>query len=96
MNHTSGLINNDRPFEPLRGQKAQIAYMLKHLKYDYTHTWDYQDVDYEILAAIISKQTHQSYNTYIRKNLLNRSIFTKLKIFLRFPKRNSATNGSNS
>ena len=68
MNHTSGLINNDRPFEPLRGQKVQIAYMLKHLKYDYTHTWDYQDVDYEILAAIISKQTHQSYNTYIRKN----------------------------
>ena len=68
MNHTSGLINNDRPFEPLKGQKAQIAYMLKHLKYDHTHTWDYQDVDYEILAAIISKQTHQSYNTYIRKN----------------------------
>lgn len=68
MNHTSGLINNDRPFEPLKGQKQQIAYMLKHLKNDHTHTWDYQDVDYEVLAGIISKQTHMSYNSYIHKN----------------------------
>lgn len=68
MNHTSGLINNDRPLSPLKGQKEQIAYMLKHLKYDHTHTWDYQDVDYELLAAIISKQTHLSYNAYIQKH----------------------------
>lgn len=32
------------------------------------HTWDYQDVDYEILAAIVSKQAHLSYNAYIQKN----------------------------
>lgn len=96
MNHTSGLINNDRPFEPLKGQKAQIAYMLKHLKYDHTHTWDYQDVDYEILAAIISKQTHQSYNTYIRKNFAKPLHLHQIKDFSEVSKRNSATNGSNS
>ncbi|MBB1079222.1 serine hydrolase [Limosilactobacillus sp. STM2_1] len=68
MNHTSGLINNDRPFVPLKGEKQQIAYMFKHLKNDHTHAWDYQDVDYEMLAAIIRKQTHSSYNAYIQKN----------------------------
>ncbi len=41
--------------------------MLKHLRNDHVHTWDYQDVDYEMLAAIISKQTHSSYNAYIHK-----------------------------
>lgn len=67
MNHTSGLINNDRPQTPLKGQRQQIAYMIKHLKYDHSHNWNYQDVDYELLAAIISKQSHQSYNAYIQK-----------------------------
>ncbi len=35
---------------------------------DHLHTWDYQDVDYELLAAIISKESHLSYNDYIQKN----------------------------
>lgn len=67
MNHTSGLVNNDRPVMPLKGEKQQIAYMLKHLKNDHVHTWDYQDVDYEMLAAIVRKQTHTSYNTYLHQ-----------------------------
>ncbi|MBB1124140.1 serine hydrolase domain-containing protein [Limosilactobacillus albertensis] len=67
MNHTSGLVNNDRPQFPLKEEKQQIAYMLKHLRNNHVHTWDYQDVDYEMLAAIISKQTHLSYNAYIHK-----------------------------
>lgn len=67
MNHTSGLVNNDRPALPLKGEKQQIAYMLKHLKNNHMHTWDYQDVDYEMLAAIISKQAHVSYNGYLHK-----------------------------
>lgn len=68
MNHTSGLVNNDRPAVPLKGQKQQIAYMLEHMRNDHVHTWDYQDVDYELLAAIISKQSHSSYNAYIHRN----------------------------
>ena len=66
MNHTSGLINNDRPASPLKNEKEQIAYMLKHIKYDHLHTWDYQDVDYELLAAIISKQMNSNYTAYIQ------------------------------
>ena len=68
MNHTSGLINNDRPAEPLRDQNQQIAYMLKHITYDHLHTWDYQDVDYELLAAIISRESNMSYNDYIQES----------------------------
>ncbi|WP_251576354.1 serine hydrolase domain-containing protein [Limosilactobacillus agrestimuris] len=68
MNHTSGLVNNDRPALPLRGQKQQIAYMLEHMRNDHVHTWDYQDVDYELLAAIISKQSHSTYNAYIHSD----------------------------
>ena len=68
MNHTSGLINNARPSEPLKNQEEQIAYMLKYMQNDHLHTWDYQDVDYELLAAIISKESHLSYNDYIQKN----------------------------
>ena len=81
MNHTSGLVNNDRPFSPLRGEKQQIAYMLKHLKNDHTHAWDYQDVDYELLAAIIRKQTHSSYNTYIQKNFAKPLHLRQIKDF---------------
>ncbi|WP_242368538.1 serine hydrolase domain-containing protein [Lactobacillus intestinalis] len=66
MNHTSGLINNDRPASPLKNEKEQIAYTLKHIKYDHLHTWDYQDVDYELLAAIISKQMNSNYTAYIQ------------------------------
>lgn len=68
MNHTSGLINNARPTTPLRNQEEQIDYMLKYMKNDHIHTWDYQDVDYELLAAIISKQTQLTYNNYIKKS----------------------------
>lgn len=68
MNHTSGLINNARPSSPLKNQKEQINFMLKHMTYDHLHTWDYQDVDYELLAAIISKQTQLTYNNYIKKS----------------------------
>ena len=32
MNHTSGLINNARPSEPLKNQEEQIAYMLSICK----------------------------------------------------------------
>ena len=32
MNHTSGLINNARPNEPLKTQQEQIAYMLDHVR----------------------------------------------------------------
>lgn len=67
MNHTSGLINNDRPATPLKSEKQQVAFMLEHLKNDHTHTWDYQDVDYEMLAAIIREQMHTSYTSYVKK-----------------------------
>ncbi|WP_035620948.1 serine hydrolase domain-containing protein [Lactobacillus acidophilus] len=81
MNHTSGLINNDRPTSPLRNEKQQINYMLKHIKYDHIHTWDYQDIDYELLAAIISKQTNTTYNTYIKNNFVKSANLHKIKDF---------------
>lgn len=67
MNHTSGLINNARPSAPLKNQQQQINFMLKHITYDHLHTWDYQDIDYELLAAIISKETQLTYNDYLQK-----------------------------
>lgn len=81
MNHTSGLINNDRPSSPLKNQKEQIAYMLDHIKYDHLHTWDYQDVDYELLAAIVSKETGLTYNDYIQKNFAKSLHLRKIKDF---------------
>lgn len=88
MNHTSGLVNNDRPLTPLRGQKQQIAYMLDHLKNDHVHTWDYQDVDYELLAAIISKQAHSSYNAYIQKKYARPLHLRQIKDFSEVNKKN--------
>lgn len=69
INHTSGLINNARPSKPLRNQDEQTKFMLKHMTYDHLHTWDYQDVDYELLAAIISKENSVSYNEYIKNSV---------------------------
>lgn len=81
LNHTSGLINNNRPSSPLKNQKEQIAYMLKYIKYDHLHTWDYQDVDYELLAAIISKQTSLTYNAYIQKEFAKPLKLKQIKDF---------------
>ena len=66
---------------PLKGEKQQIAYMLKHLKNDHVHTWDYQDVDYEMLAAIIRKQTHTSYNTYLHQKFAQPLQLRQMKDF---------------
>lgn len=81
MNHTSGLVNNARPSSPLKNQKEQIAYMLNHMENDHLHTWDYQDVDYELLAAIISKQTNLSYNAYIQTDFAKPLKLQKVKDF---------------
>lgn len=81
MNHTSGLINNARPSTPLKTQEQQINYMLKYMKNDHLHTWDYQDVDYELLAAIISKQSNLTYNNYIQNSFAKPLHLTKIKDF---------------
>lgn len=81
MNHTSGLVNNDRPAEPLKTQNQQIAYMLKHITYDHLHTWDYQDVDYELLAAIISQESNMTYNNYIQNSFAKPFHLSQVKDF---------------
>ena len=65
----------------IKNQKEQIAYMLNHMENDHLHTWDYQDVDYELLAAIISKQTNLSYNAYIQTNFAKPLKLHKIKDF---------------
>lgn len=55
--------------------------MLKHIKYDHLHTRDYQDIDYELLAAIISKQTHLSYNDYIKQTFAGPLNLRQIKNF---------------
>lgn len=55
MNHTSGLINNARPSEPLKIKKSRLLICSNTCRM-IIYTWDYQDVDYELLAAIISKR----------------------------------------
>lgn len=81
MNHTSGLVNNARPSAPLKNEKEQIDFMLKYMKNDHLHTWDYQDVDYELLAAIISKYSHSSYNDYIKNDLTKSLHLNQIKDF---------------
>ncbi|MBC9722594.1 MAG: beta-lactamase family protein [Lactobacillus sp.] len=81
MNHTSGLINNARPNEPLKTQQEQIAYMLDHMQYDHLHTWDYQDVDYELLAAIISRESNLTYNNYIQNQFAKPLHLNQIKDF---------------
>lgn len=81
MNHTSGLINNARPSEPLKDQNEQVDFMLKHMKNDHLHNWDYQDVDYELLAAIISKEAKVSYNDYIKNDFTKNLHLNKIKDF---------------
>lgn len=55
--------------KPLKNQDEQTKFMLKHMTYDHLHTWDYQDVDYELLAAIISKENAVSYNDCVKNSV---------------------------
>ena len=41
-----------------------------HFKNTANHDWNYQDIDFEILGAIIRQRTHGGYYHYIKKTIL--------------------------
>lgn len=76
MTHTSGLQNDGAvPDRPLKSEKEQENFFLHHFKVTNNHNWNYEDIDFEMLAAIIRHQTHQSYYHYVTK-----TIFKPLKL----------------
>lgn len=70
MTHTSGLQNDGvLPSKALSSEKRQEKFFLHHFKLTGNHDWNYQDIDFEMLAAIIRRQTHGNYYQYVRKNI---------------------------
>lgn len=76
MTHTSGLQNDGTlPKKILRKERDQEKFFLDHFTVINNHDWNYQDIDFEMLAAMIRRQTHSSYYHYVRNN-----IFRPLKL----------------
>lgn len=71
MTYTSGLRNDGTlPAKMLTNEDQQEEFFLHHFKATTDHEWCYQDIDFQLLAAIIRKQTHQSYFHYVKQAIL--------------------------
>lgn len=71
MTHTSGLQNDGAlPKKTLNNEQSQERFFLHHFKNTANHDWNYQDIDFEILGAIIRQRTHGGYYHYIKKTIL--------------------------
>ncbi|MDO4903243.1 MAG: serine hydrolase [Limosilactobacillus sp.] len=71
MTHTSGVVNGPQALKkPLRTEKQQLKYNMQGIKGTGNFKWSYTDLDYVLLAAVISKASGQSYFHYVTKNLL--------------------------
>lgn len=67
LNMTSGLHlpNEKRPNKVFKSQDDYVKYYAKHATFAPTHKWKYEAVNYSLLAAILEKVTHKSYDTVI-------------------------------
>lgn len=71
LTHTSGLADASRmQTKPLTTEKQEVNFTLHNSKiHNRIGQWHYANVNYGLLAIIISKVTHQSYHKYIAKHV---------------------------
>ena len=81
MAHTSGLQNDGAlPKKILNNEKSQERFFLHHFKNTASHDWNYQDIDFEMLGAIIRQRTHDDYYHFIKKTVLRSLNHQQLKM----------------
>ncbi|MDO4855166.1 MAG: serine hydrolase domain-containing protein [Limosilactobacillus gorillae] len=82
MSHTSGL-SDTQTIAPrvLMSQQEQVAYSLKHFASSGKTSWNYSNIDYVLLASIVSKASGQSYDHFVREQILKPWGITEIKPF---------------
>lgn len=71
MSHTSGLADTQTVApRVLMSQSEQVKYSLAHYKSSGKETWNYSNIDYVLLAAIVSKVSGESYDQFVRDKIL--------------------------
>lgn len=85
LTHTSGLADRSQITErPLRSQKASIKFTEQNYRViNQPGQWHYANVNYGLLAIIVSKVSHQSYETYVEKHIFKPNHITGMKFFNR-------------
>ncbi|MFC6347299.1 serine hydrolase domain-containing protein [Vagococcus carniphilus] len=63
LSMTSGLVLKEK-LSSTKSKDESIAYVLKNVTYEKQTKWHYSDVNFFLLAAIIEKITHTSYEQY--------------------------------
>lgn len=83
LTHTSGLADRSQIAErPLRSQKASMKFTEQNYQViNQPGQWHYANVNYGLLAIIVSKVSHQSYQTYVKKHIFKPNHITGMKFF---------------
>lgn len=84
MSHTSGLADTQTVApRVLMSQSEQVKYSLAHYKSSGKETWNYSNIDYVLLAAIVSKVSGESYDQFVRDKILARGGLRRLNPLVR-------------
>lgn len=71
LTHTSGLADRKEvPQQVLTTQKQQLDFSLTNYRITYRKKWKYANINYALLAGIISQISGQNYATYVRQHFL--------------------------
>src|SRR5262249_1014517 len=84
LNHTSGLVTDDPDFDPLKvrllSQDIKAIYSLP-LDFDPGTQWEYSNMNYYVLAAIIEKVTGINWTQWISKHVFEPSGLSQTRTY---------------
>lgn len=83
MMHTSGLadVNRIAP-QPITSEKANWQFTMHNYQVrSQPGQWHYANVNYGLLAMVVAKASHQSYQRYVQKHIFNYYNLPNLKFF---------------
>lgn len=90
LTHTSGLADRSQiAKQPLRSENESVQFTKQNYKViNQPGQWHYANVNYGLLAIIVSKVSHESYETYVKKNIFKANNLKGMKFFnqLKSPK----------
>lgn len=87
LNHTSGIFMEEaEPACLLHGEQAQIDNTINNLTVSVNQDFNYTNGNYTLLAGIISKVTHHSYNVEFKKRIMIPLHLTNTYLWEELPK----------
>lgn len=83
LTHTSGLADRSQiADQPLKSEKDSINFTKQNYRViNHPGQWHYANVNYGLLAIIVSKVSHESYATYVKKNIFKPNHLQGMKFF---------------